>query len=155
MDKTKISLLSYHSIVVVGLLYLQLRLIGHFTNGDWIYIVYFPFMFISSYLIMSFILAFIYNNICYSDIGFHDFDIICFRNWWSYCYYRIRTTKNFSPTNYKEQQKNKKIYDKEINIFSQGLNFIQDEFYLDAVTEFQKLIDEIPDSELADTLNII
>lgn len=42
------------------------------------------------------------------------------------------------------------MHDKEINIFTQGLKFAQDEFYLDAVTEFQKLIDDIPDSELAD-----
>lgn len=42
------------------------------------------------------------------------------------------------------------MHDIEINIFSQGLKFAQDEFYLDAITEFQKLIDNIPDSELAD-----
>ena len=42
------------------------------------------------------------------------------------------------------------MHEKEINIFSQALKFAQDEFYLDAVAEFQKLIDDIPDSELAD-----
>ena len=42
------------------------------------------------------------------------------------------------------------MHDKEINMFTQALKFAQDEFYLDSVTEFQKLIDDFPDSELAD-----
>ncbi|MDA0765079.1 MAG: tetratricopeptide repeat protein, partial [Proteobacteria bacterium] len=35
-------------------------------------------------------------------------------------------------------------------MFTQALKFAQDEFYLDAATQFQKLIDEFPDSELSD-----
>mgnify|MGYP001275061637 CR=1 FL=1 len=42
------------------------------------------------------------------------------------------------------------MHDKEINMFTQALKFAQDEFYLDAVTEFQTLINDFPDSELAD-----
>jgi TolA-binding protein len=42
------------------------------------------------------------------------------------------------------------MHDKEINMYTQALKFAQDEFYLDAATQFQKLIDEFPDSELSD-----
>jgi len=42
------------------------------------------------------------------------------------------------------------MHDKEIKLFTEGLKQAHNEFYLDAVKEFQKLVDDCPDSELAD-----
>lgn len=42
------------------------------------------------------------------------------------------------------------MHDKEITLFTNGLKHAQDEFFLDAINEFQILVDEFPDSELAD-----
>jgi tetratricopeptide (TPR) repeat protein len=42
------------------------------------------------------------------------------------------------------------MHDKEIKLFTNGLKFAQDEFFLDSIKEFQSLVNEYPDSELAD-----
>jgi tetratricopeptide (TPR) repeat protein len=42
------------------------------------------------------------------------------------------------------------MHDKEITLFTNGLKFAQDEFFLDAINEFKSLAVEYPDSELAD-----
>ena len=42
------------------------------------------------------------------------------------------------------------MHDKEITLFTNGLKFAQDEFFLDAINEFNKLVEDYPDSELAD-----
>ena len=42
------------------------------------------------------------------------------------------------------------MYDKSIQYFTDGLKLVQKEFYLDAINKFQILIDEYPDSDLAD-----
>jgi tetratricopeptide (TPR) repeat protein len=42
------------------------------------------------------------------------------------------------------------MHDKEITLFANGLKFAQDEFFLDSINEFNKLVEGYPDSELAD-----
>lgn len=42
------------------------------------------------------------------------------------------------------------MHDKEIQYFSEGLQQAKQEFYLDAINKFQLLIDEYPNSDLAD-----
>lgn len=42
------------------------------------------------------------------------------------------------------------MHDKEIQYFTEGLQQAQQEFYLDAINKFNILIDEFPDSDLAD-----
>ena len=42
------------------------------------------------------------------------------------------------------------MHDKEIILFTNGLKHAHDEFFLDAISEFQILVDEFPDSELVD-----
>lgn len=42
------------------------------------------------------------------------------------------------------------MHDKEIQYFTEGLQQAQQEFYLDAINKFQVLIDEYPNSDLAD-----
>ena len=42
------------------------------------------------------------------------------------------------------------MHDKEITLFTNGLKFAQDEFFLDSINEFKSLAVEYPDSELAD-----
>lgn len=42
------------------------------------------------------------------------------------------------------------MHNKEIQYFTDGLQQAQQEFYLDAINKFQVLIDEYPDSDLAD-----
>ena len=42
------------------------------------------------------------------------------------------------------------MHDKEIAIFTEGLKQAQDEFFIDSIEVFHKLIDAYPDSELAD-----
>ena len=42
------------------------------------------------------------------------------------------------------------MHDKEIQYFTKALQQAKDEFYLDAIGEFRKLIEEFPSSELAD-----
>lgn len=42
------------------------------------------------------------------------------------------------------------MYDKVIQYFTDGLQLVQKEFYLDAINKFQILIDEYPNSDLAD-----
>ena len=42
------------------------------------------------------------------------------------------------------------MHDKEIQYFTKALQQARDEFYLDAIGEFRKLIEEFPSSELAD-----
>lgn len=42
------------------------------------------------------------------------------------------------------------MHDKEIQYFTEGLNLAKDEFYLDSINKFQMLIDEYPQSDLAD-----
>ena len=42
------------------------------------------------------------------------------------------------------------MHDKEITLFTNGLKFAQDEFFLDSINEFKSLTVEYPDSELAD-----
>jgi TolA-binding protein len=42
------------------------------------------------------------------------------------------------------------MHDKEISIFTEGLKQAQDEFFIDSIEVFHKLIDAYPDSELAD-----
>ena len=42
------------------------------------------------------------------------------------------------------------MHDKEITLFTNGLKFAQDEFFLDSINEFNKLVEDYPDSELAD-----
>jgi tetratricopeptide (TPR) repeat protein len=42
------------------------------------------------------------------------------------------------------------MHDKEITLFTDGLKHAQDEFFLDSISEFKLLVDEFPDSELAD-----
>ena len=42
------------------------------------------------------------------------------------------------------------MHDKEITLFTNGLKFAQDEFFLDSINEFQMLVNEYPDSELTD-----
>jgi len=42
------------------------------------------------------------------------------------------------------------MHDKEIQYFVEGLQHAQNEFYLDAIKKFNSLIDEFPDSDLAD-----
>jgi tetratricopeptide (TPR) repeat protein len=42
------------------------------------------------------------------------------------------------------------MHDKEIQYFSEGLNLAKNEFYLDAINKFKMLIDEYPQSDLAD-----
>lgn len=114
MDKTKNMFVGiFAAIVVVGLLIFTIEtdrsLLQTFTG----FILFvFPLMFISSFTskIMSFILAsftIIFGYVAYK-LGFHDFwigIIQAFIIGGAIYYYRIRTTKNFSPTNYKEQAK--------------------------------------------------
>lgn len=42
------------------------------------------------------------------------------------------------------------MYDKVIQYFTDGLQLVKKEFYLDAINKFQILIDEYPNSDLAD-----
>lgn len=42
------------------------------------------------------------------------------------------------------------MHDKEIQYFTEGLQQAQQEFYLDAIGKFQVLVDEYPNSDLAD-----
>jgi len=42
------------------------------------------------------------------------------------------------------------MHDKEIKLFTNGLKFAQDEFFFDAINDFNKLVEDYPDSELAD-----
>ena len=42
------------------------------------------------------------------------------------------------------------MHDKEIQYFTEGLNLAKDEFYLDSINKFKMLIDEFPQSDLAD-----
>ena len=42
------------------------------------------------------------------------------------------------------------MHDKEITLFVNGIKHAQDEFFLDSISEFQLLVDQFPDSELAD-----
>lgn len=42
------------------------------------------------------------------------------------------------------------MHDKEITLFTNGLKFAQDEFFLDSINEFKSLILKYPGSELAD-----
>ena len=42
------------------------------------------------------------------------------------------------------------MHDKEITLFTNGLKFAQDEFFLDSINDFNKLVEDYPDSELAD-----
>lgn len=42
------------------------------------------------------------------------------------------------------------MHEKEIEYFLKGLEFVKDEFYIDAINEFNKLISEFPNSELVD-----
>ena len=42
------------------------------------------------------------------------------------------------------------MHDKEIQYFTEGLNLAKDEFYLDSINKFKMLIDEYPQSDLAD-----
>ena len=42
------------------------------------------------------------------------------------------------------------MHDKEIQYFSEGINLAKDEFYLDSINKFKMLIDEYPQSDLAD-----
>jgi tetratricopeptide (TPR) repeat protein len=42
------------------------------------------------------------------------------------------------------------MHDKEIQYFSEGLNLAKNEFYLDSINKFNMLIDEFPESDLAD-----
>lgn len=42
------------------------------------------------------------------------------------------------------------MHDKEIQYFTEGLQQAQQEFYLDAINKYQVLIDEYPNSDLAD-----
>ena len=42
------------------------------------------------------------------------------------------------------------MHDKEIQYFTEGLSFAKDEFYLDSINKFKILIDEYPQSDLAD-----
>jgi len=42
------------------------------------------------------------------------------------------------------------MHDKEIQYFTEGLNLAKDEFYLDSINKFKILIDEYPQSDLAD-----
>ena len=42
------------------------------------------------------------------------------------------------------------MHDKEIKLFTNGLKFAQDEFFFDAINDFNKLIKDYPESELAD-----
>jgi|TARA_B100000965_G_scaffold365127_1_gene349393 TolA-binding protein len=42
------------------------------------------------------------------------------------------------------------MHEKEIEYFSNGLKFAKDEFVIDAISDFQTLIDEFPKSDLAD-----
>ena len=114
MDKLKnlfVGILA--ACVVVGLLIFTIenhRSLLQMVTGFILFI--FPFMFISSFTskIMSFLLAsftIIFGYVAYK-IGFHDFWIgivQAFVIGGSIYYYRIRTTKNFSPTNFKEQAK--------------------------------------------------
>ena len=114
MDKIKnlfVGILA--ACVVVGLFIFTIetdRSLLQMVTGFILFI--FPFMFISSFTskIMSFILAsfiIIFGYVAYK-IGFHDIWIgivQAFVIGGATYYYRIRTTKNFSPNNYKEQAK--------------------------------------------------
>jgi tetratricopeptide (TPR) repeat protein len=42
------------------------------------------------------------------------------------------------------------MHDKEIQYFSEGLSLVKNEFYLDSINKFKMLIDEYPQSDLAD-----
>ena len=42
------------------------------------------------------------------------------------------------------------MHDKEIILFTNGLKFAQDEFFLDSINEFYTLVEDYADSELAD-----
>lgn len=42
------------------------------------------------------------------------------------------------------------MHDKEIKHFTEGMNYAQEEFFLDAINEFNTLIQLYPDSELVD-----
>ena len=42
------------------------------------------------------------------------------------------------------------MHDKEITLFTNGLKFAQDEFFLDSINDFNKVVEDYPDSELAD-----
>jgi len=42
------------------------------------------------------------------------------------------------------------MHDKEIIYFTEALHFIQQDFYVDAIGKFKTLIDEFPESDLAD-----
>ena len=138
MDKTKnIFVGAIAAIVVVGLLIFTIETDRSFLQMVTGFILFiFPFMFISSFAskIMSFILAsftIIFGYVAYK-MGFHDFwigIIQAFVIGGAIYYYRIRTTKISLQLTIKNKQKNKeKMDDKEINIFSQGLNFIKMSF---------------------------
>ena len=114
MDKIKnlfVGILA--SFVLVGLFIFTIetdRSLLQMVTGFILFI--FPFMFLSSFTskIMSFILTsfiIIFGYVAYK-IGFHDFWIGIVQAMvigGAVYYYRIRTSKNFSPTNYKEQAK--------------------------------------------------
>ena len=112
MEKTKNTLVGIiAAVVVVGLIIFTIetdRSLLQMIAGFICFI--FPFMFISSFTskIMSFVLAsftITFGYIAYK-LGFHDFWIgivQAFIIGGAIYYYRIRTTKNFSPTDYKEQ----------------------------------------------------
>ena len=42
------------------------------------------------------------------------------------------------------------MHEKELQYFTEAFQLAHDKFYLDAITHFNKLIDEFPDSDLAD-----
>lgn len=117
MDKTKNMLVGVlAAIIVVGLLIFTIetdRSLLQMVTGFILFI--FPFMFISSFTtkIMSFILAsftILFGYISYK-IGFHDFWIGITQALvigGAIYYYRIRSTKNFSANNYKEQAQNQR-----------------------------------------------
>ena len=114
MNKTKSILVGvFAAIIVVGLLIFTIetnRSILQLITGFIFFII--PFMFISSFTskIMSFLFASFTIIFAYSayKLGYHDFWIgivQAFVIGGAIYYYRIRTTKNFSPTDYKEQAK--------------------------------------------------
>jgi len=49
-----------------------------------------------------------------------------------------------------KNKKTEEMHDKEIQYFTEGLHQAQQEFYLDAIGKFQVLVDEYPNSDLAD-----
>src|SRR5271157_354035 len=42
------------------------------------------------------------------------------------------------------------MHEKEVEYFLQGLRFIKDKFFIDAIDQFNKIVKEYPDSELVD-----